>query len=353
VSGDETKLIHRCLFCHTPFSEGWRFGGLPPAWRIAFDPGRERIWVVCDSCYRWNLWPPEEQGGALAALDRVARSRGEILVRTENITLMVVGEMVLIRVGNATLQERAWWRYGREVLVRERSFRSAGARISAYAYGALAAVAESVGLGDRNFRPRWDEGLTAQVLRWRRFGWAAWFGRLRCPSCGSYLRAARFDLSWWFYPMLDPDGRLALGVPCPRCDPWTPEKIYHLQGYEAESVLRRVLAYQNISGAGEGTLEDAVREIETLGSPEAFTDAVAREAPFLRELGFARAVALEISLNEGMERRALEAEARALEFMWRREEELARIMDEELDPRGLRSKWRTRAEGGPSGPPVQ
>ena len=283
----------------------------------------------------------------MSALDRVAGSRGEVLARTENITLMAVGEMILIRVGKASLHERSWWRYGREILTREMASRSTGARIGAYAYGALAAVAESVGLGDRNFKVRFEEGLATEVLRWRRFGWAAWFGRLRCPSCGSFLRAARYDLSWWFYPMLDEEGRLALGVPCPRCDPWTPEKIYHLQGYEAESVLRRVLAYQNITGADGRTVEEAVREVEAAGSPESFLVSVARQSPFLRELGFARAVGLEIALSEGVERRALEAEARGLEFMWRREEELARIMDEELDPRGLRSRWRARAEGEP------
>jgi len=285
----------------------------------------------------------------MAALERVADARGQTLARTENITLLAVGEMILIRVGDATLHERAWWRYGREVLTRERDYRSTGARLSAYAYGALAAVAESVGLGDRNFKVRFEEGMTAEVLRWRRFGWAAWFGRLKCPSCGSFLRAARFDLSWWFCPMFDEQGKLALGVPCPRCDPWTPEKVYHLQGYEAESVLRRVLAYQNITGAGERAVEDAVQEMETAGSPEAFMKSVLREGAFLRELSFPQAVALEISLNEGVERRALEVEARGLEFMWKREEELARIMDEELNPRGLRSKWRARVEGG--GPP--
>lgn len=147
--------------------------------------------------------------------------------------------------------------------------------------------------------------------------------------------------------MLDEDGRVALAVPCPRCDPWTPKKVYHLQGYEAESVLRRVLAYQNITGAGEKAVEAAVQEMESAGSPEAFMKSVLSEAPFLRELPFPQVVALEISLNEGVERRALEVEAKGLEFMWRREEELARIMDEELDPRGLRSKWRARAEGGP------
>jgi len=285
----------------------------------------------------------------MPALERVTADRGKTLARTANITLLAVGEMILIRVGDATLHERAWWRYGREVLTREKAYRSKGARLSAYAYGALAAVAESVGLGDRNFKVRFEEGMTAEVLRWRRFGWAAWFGRLKCPSCGSFLRAARFDLSWWFCPMMDEQGKLALGVPCPRCDPWTPEKVYHLQGYEAESVLRRVLAYQNITGAGEQAVEDAVREMEMAGSPEAFMRSVLQDGPFLRELAFPQAVALEISLNEGVERRALEVEVGGLEFMWRREEELARIMDEELDPRGLRSKWRARAEGG--GPP--
>jgi len=347
VNSDDSRPVRRCLFCHSPFTEGWRFGALPPAWRIAFDSGRGRVWVVCDSCFRWNLWPPEEQGGALEALARVASDRGQVLARTENITLLAVGDVILIRVGNATLHERAWWRYGREVVTREKAYRSAGAKLSAYAYGALAAVAESVGLGDRNFKVRFEEGMTAEVLRWRRFGWAAWFGRLKCPSCGSYLRAARFDLSWWFCPMLDEKGELALGVPCPRCDPWTPEKVYHLQGYEAESVLRRVLAYQNITGADEKAVEAAVKEIEVVGSTDGFLESVLQGAPFLRELPFAQAVAMEISLNEGVERRALEIEARGLEFMWRREEELARIMEEELDPKGLRSKWRTRLEGPP------
>jgi hypothetical protein len=276
----------------------------------------------------------------------VASTRGQVLARTENITLMAVGEVILVRVGKASLHERSWWRYGREILTREMALHTTGAKIGAYAYGALAAVAESVGLGDRNFRVHFEEGFATEVLRWRRFGWAAWYGRLRCPSCGSYLRAARFDLSWWFYPMLDEEGRLALGVPCPRCDPWTPEKIYHLQGYEAESVLRRVLAYQNITGADAGAVEEAVAEVEKAGTPEEFVASVARRSPFLRELGFARAVGLEIALGERVERRALEGEARALEFMWRREEALARIMDEELDPRGLRSRLRARSQGG-------
>ena len=45
------------------------------------------------------------------------------------------------------------------------------------------------------------------------------------------------------------------------------------------------------------------------------------------------AVALEIALNETVERRMLDLEAKALEFLWKREEELARIIDHELTPR--------------------
>ena len=97
MNTDDSKPVRRCLFCHSPFADGWRFGALPPAWRIAFDSSRERIWVVCDSCYRWNLWPPEEQGGALEALARVATDRGQVLARTENITLLAVGFISLLR----------------------------------------------------------------------------------------------------------------------------------------------------------------------------------------------------------------------------------------------------------------
>ena len=42
-----------------------------------------------------------------------------------------------------------------------------------------------------------------------------------------------------------------------------------------------------------------------------------------------------IALNESVERRLLDLEASALEFMWRREEQLARIIDQELTPRRL------------------
>ena len=46
-------------------------------------------------------------------------------------------------------------------------------------------------------------------------------------------------------------------------------------------------------------------------------------------------IGLEIALNESVEKRLLDLEASALEFLWKREDELARIIDQELTPRRL------------------
>lgn len=118
-------------------------------------------------------------------------------------------------------------------------------------------------------------------------------------------------------------------------DPWTPEKVYELHGDVAENVLRRLLAYQNIAGASEGRITDAAREIERAGSAGAFTEALTDRRASLWKLGPVGTIGLEIALNESAERRMLEMELRAVAFLWKREEELARIIDEELTPRRL------------------
>jgi hypothetical protein len=46
-------------------------------------------------------------------------------------------------------------------------------------------------------------------------------------------------------------------------------------------------------------------------------------------------IGLEIALNESVEKRMLDLETRALEFLWKKEEELARIIDQELTPRRM------------------
>lgn len=328
-------MFSRCLFCHKPFPENGQLAHMPRGRRIAFDPVRGRLWTVCDACHRWTLCPLEDREAALYELERLARDHGRPLSHTANIQLLSAGPLTLVRVGTAGLVEQAWWRYGRELRRRKDSFESPRSRVTAYTFGALAFLGDLVGLGDEDLSIDWEDTPVADVLRWRRFGWAAWHGRETCPYCRSTLRALRYDLSWWVYPLRGDDGRLGLGIPCQRCDPWTPDKVYEIHGDVAENTLRRVLAYQNITGAGERTIVEAARHIESLGSAGAFALEATRERESLWKMGGTRTVALEIALSETVEQRMLDLEARALEFLWKKEEELARIIDEELTPRRL------------------
>ena len=327
-------MFTRCLFCHKPFAENEHLGHLKGR-QIAYDPARGRLWAICESCHRWNLCPIEEREAALYELERIARDQARLMAKTANVTMLVAGSLTLVRVGDAGLAEQAWWRYGRELERRQASYDSARARMTAYAIGAVAYVGDLIGLGEGDLSIDWEDTPVADILRWRRFGWAAWHGRERCPYCNSTLRALRYDLSWWSYPIRSADGRMGLAVPCQRCDPWTPEKVYELHGDVAENALRRVLAYQNIAGASEDRINAAARAIETSGSAGAFTLDSAARRDCLWKMGSTGTIALEIALNETVERRLLDLELRAVEFMWRQEEELARIIDEELTPRRL------------------
>ena len=335
----EEILFTRCIFCDTKFPENGIFGRLPPGRRLAFDPQQGRLWVVCGECGRWNLCAMEERWKALHELERLVRDRSQLVAETDNIALLSSGDLFLIRVGKAGLAERAWWRYGRELHRRRSRFHSARSRLTAYTFGALAYLSDVVGLGEEDLSIGWDDAPTADILRWRRFGWAAWHGSVDCPYCNSSLKALRHDLSWWVFPRIEPDtGETVVEVPCPRCDPWTPKKVYEIKGPEAQTVLRRILAYQHIAGASESTIKDASRVIESAGSSEAFEALVTKERKSLWGMGKTRSIALEIALNDSVERRMMELELQAIEFVWKREEELAGIIDEQLTPDDVREQ---------------
>lgn len=326
-------MLQRCLFCQTPFHRHGVLGGFPSGSRVAYDPGRGRLWAICDRCHGWTLTPMEDRWRILSRLERLARDRGRLLTRTAHIALLDAGDLLLIRVGRDTSrEEEAWWRFGRELRRRRDDYLSPGTRLAAYAYGAVAHLGGLMGFTELEAPAGWDDRPTADLLRWRRFGWAAWYGRAPCPYCGSVLRLLRYDISWWSYPLADEEGRLGLGVPCSRCDPWTPEKLHVLRGSEGEEALRRVLAYQNVAGVGDDALRTAVRAIEEAGSADAFTRQIAERRSTLWRSGEAVVAALEIAASETVEHRLLRAKARALELRWEREERLARISDEELTP---------------------
>jgi len=323
-------MIRRCLFCDAPFPDDQSFAGFACGRRVAWDPLRSRLWAVCDRCHRWTLAPFEDRLEVIDALEREARDHGRLLASTAHVALLSAPTRVLVRVGKVGLAEEAWWRYGRELRKRRRQFERRESRIGAYSFAALASLSEALGLTDTGIKIAWDGNPLVDVFRWRRFPWAAWHGRVRCDHCNSVLLAVRFDLSWWLQPGIDERGGIVVGVPCDRCDPWTPEKVYSIAGDDATHVLRRVLAYQQIDGASDLSLREAATAIREAGSAADLVRSFAERRGSLWRLGPTRRLALEIAVNDTEERRSLEGELRHLERVWREQEEIAAIADEEL-----------------------
>ena len=327
-SGGGERLYHHCLFCSKAFRPNAEFGRLPPGRRLAFDPDKFRLWSICENCRRWNLIPIEERIDAIWRLERMVRDEAELIAASDNISLHQAGELSIVRIGKATFLEQAAWRYGRQLRARNAAYRSKSTRMSALSFGAMAYIGESIRLLDLDIK--WGPDAFADVLRWKQFGLDAWYGRSRCPHCNSVLHTLRFDLSWWLYPRIDEDGTLVVGVPCTRCDPWTPRNVFDIRGPEAETLLRRVLAYQHIAGADEMQVREATTMIGDAGGTRELVRESAAGNKSLWRLGPVRTLALEMSLNQSAERRLLDQRLRALESSWQREEEIAAIVDGEL-----------------------
>lgn len=321
-------MFRHCLFCDAPFPFVRLLDGFPHGGRVAFDPARERLWAICDSCHRWTLAAGEVRRPVIWELERLVRDRGRLLAQTAHVALYHADPLSVLRVGSARAVEEAWWRYGRELQRRQERVQSRGARWGAYGLVAVARVGETLGLNPIELDPTRSDSAVTSVLRLR-FGATAWEGRVGCPYCRSVLLSLPFDYTWWVLPRVTGAG-LELHVPCTRCDPWTPENAYRLQGAEAQRVLRRALAYQNVGGATERQVEHASGAIETAGSSGALIASVSSGRQSLWSLGKEGALALEIALSESVEAAQLGAQVRELEAAWRAEERLAEIIDEEL-----------------------
>ncbi|HEX6308040.1 MAG TPA: hypothetical protein VFZ69_07625, partial [Longimicrobiales bacterium] len=246
---------------------------------------------------------------------------------TATIALYAVDDITIVRIGPAPLVERVAWRYGRELIERDAALRRRSTRLAGLATGAIARAGES--LGAWRLDRYWGPSDTADILRWQRFGSVAWTGRVVCPYCGSVLHTLCFDSSWWLRPRMV-DGRLVVGVPCTRCDPWTPRNVFDVTGEDAQVVLRRALAYQHIAGAGERAVGHAASLIECAGSADALLHELSTGRSSLWGLGSIRTIALEIAVNHLAERQQMERRLNAWEAVWRIEEPIARIIDEDL-----------------------
>ena len=116
-------MYQRCLVCHTPFPPNEALEHFPTGIRVAFDPGKGRLWAICKECKRWSLAPIEERWEALDELEKITRDRAKLLSQTDNIALLRADPLEIVRVGRANLAEQSWWRYGKELARRRQNYK--------------------------------------------------------------------------------------------------------------------------------------------------------------------------------------------------------------------------------------
>ena len=340
-------MYTRCIVCSSAFEPNEELHHLPNGKRVAFDPERGRLWVVCRACRRWSLTPIEERWEALEELDKLTTDTARLLSQTDNISLLRHGALEIVRVGRAQLSEEAWWRYGRELASRRQSWQKLGFA------GTLAAGAFLVGswaTGGMTFFGAWlimghGSETVRDGARWLRFGSTAWQGEMRCEGCGAPQRTIHYRdrAALGLFPGADP-GDVELVARCYRCGLYRDGGLL-LKGPEAERTLRRVLAYHHFAGASERRVMAAARLIQEAGSPRDLTRIVVKDGRRLGDLQRTGGIALEIATNEATEQHLLELELAELEAHWKREEELAAIVDGELTPLPVLETLRRRVTG--------
>lgn len=269
---------------------------------MAFDIHRGRLWMVCRACRRWSLVPLEARWEVLEELERLlagGQGRGGnpiLLAQSGRTALFRAGPLDIVQVGEATLAEEAWWRYGKPPALTQRR-------------------------SPRVFR------------RWRR-GRVVWKGRRSCAGCGFVFRELpAADRKILIVNPLEGGEEAAspaLVRRCPRCRD-ADQGGLHLTGMEADMTLARVMSFEQDAPASLRNVDAAVKVVEREGSG-ALVRLLTRHGRPIGDLPPVGLLALEIYATGARERALLNMEVAALEARWRREEELAVLIDGDLTP---------------------
>jgi hypothetical protein len=339
------------MFCHTSLGSNEAIEHFPVGRRLAFDAAKGRLWAVCRSCERWNLSPLEERWEAIEECERLFRDT-KLRVSTENIGLARLKEgTTLVRVGDPQRPEMAAWRYGDQFHRRRRKYQLLVAGGVAAAGGVVVAgpimglVGGGVGMNLLIQLPNLLSSLTTVAS---------------VPVGGKVLKLSRYMvLAVSIRP--SQDSGFEIEVPYRTLNggaAFRPQRSrVSLSGDDAMRAARILLPKINKRGGRAADIGQAVDVLETArGSGElfaryAFSRGSSRQ---LKVGGFAFKpglfggdfghistmpapvrLALEMSLHEDDERRALEGELGELESRWREAEEVAAISDDMFLPSGV------------------
>jgi hypothetical protein len=105
-------MFSACLFCHTDLGSNETVEACPVGRRLAFDPRKGRLWVVCTHCGRWNLTPLEERWEPIERCEQLFRDTWQ-RYSVDNVGVArTKSRLELVRIGEALPPEIASWRYG-------------------------------------------------------------------------------------------------------------------------------------------------------------------------------------------------------------------------------------------------
>ena len=317
----------------------------PVGSRLAFDPARGRLWVVCRGCARWNLSPLEERWEAIEAAERRFRD-SRLRVSTDNVGLARLREGVdLIRIGDPQRPEMAAWRYGDQFgRRRSRNMLLTGAAIGTVVAASGGLLAAGIGTS-LVIQPLVNSNLRQALLHGPQ---KTSIGRINLPD-GSLVDVQRKHARMSAIERSEDVDTLML-------------RLEHvggrtvLLGDDALRVAARLMPTVNRYGGSKRDVQDAVGLLEEIGDPMRVVRSIqrARGTPpglnlwkrkrtgfwdskgheqieanigALHTLPIRDRLALEMALHDESERHAMDGELASLERAWREAEEIAQIAD--------------------------
>jgi len=332
------SMYSACLFCSAPFGTNDAIEELQVGRRLAFDPARGRLWVVCRRCGRWNLTPIEDRWEPLEQCERSFRAT-RVRISSSNIGLARLDDGAeLIRIGVPLPNEFAAWRYGSSFLRRYRhralnTARNAGllaaAPVAALALGPVGALACA------------GAAAVAAANLWRspalRIGFERGEELLLSLHHVVRSRLVRDDESSEGWALVVGHLKERRSLRLARIGRRFQEDSVTLTGAEARMAATLILPTLNAGGGTDTDVTEAVRWLEVGGGPARAIGNFARSGlvrpPLVSQLEPVSSMhpgvrlALEMALHEDEERRALSGELSVLHWAWRYEERLAAIAD--------------------------
>jgi hypothetical protein len=327
-----------CIFCQSSLGTNEAIEAFPVGRRLAFDPERGRLWVVCLHCPEWNLTPLEERWEAVEQCERRFRST-RVRVSTEQIGLARLREgLDLVRIGRPLRPEFAAWRYGEQLSRRRRRALAFATGITIVGGAAVVggAVAGAVALVPAVAWPYlhklpgalYRRRVVARIPAGARFA----FTVRASDAEEARLRDDQNEGGWSLHLQYDGGERRYVGS-------------------EAVRATSHLMAGINRFGATQSQVGGAVHLLDDATNPQRFFLRVAQTTARLGDIGLMHLppevrLALEMSAHEEAERRALEGELAALAEAWQAAEAVASIADNMFTPSSFGDLTRKQRRGG-------